>query len=751
MIFSSNISFAETKVDPLIWIMAENPSAALNTMKAFGTKSINGTASADILIRTISEDVADDVAELVKVLGGEPRSIIHDILTATIPLSAVIDLEAESNVLYIESAKPVRTEMSLARATTNVDDVQTGNGTTGSTAYNGSGVIFGIVDSGIDCDHADFNDSSGTTRMLAYWDQTASGTGVSEISNSGGNEHTGTELTDGTCTNSPDSDSSGHGTHVAGIATSSNSTYKGVAPSASIIAVKLSEPSVGTLSTSYSSYVTSLSTNVIDAVNYIFKKAQSLGKPAVVNLSIGTSLGAHDGTSLFESGLDALLIESGTTEKQGRAIVNAAGNENARYLNSSTAGGIHATINVSPSQDKAFEILTPFTTGYNPVSAVGGTWIDIWLAKGSSCTIAINAYSKNANTLQKAMTAVSAGSSNKSSPATDGTVSMYIDFSDSSNSLNTKQHAIGLITASSSSALANYSFDLVFSGTCTGNAWLYFDAVNYNLFTKSRASTIKTTVSYSYVDGDSNSTMTIPATANRVISVGSFMDRATWTDINGNSRSQESVTNGTASDISYFSSLGPAIATEGGSNRTKPDIIAPGEPIISTLASNVSVSSANKGDSTHHKLEGTSMASPHVAGTVALLLEKNACLKAADIKSSLQGTASSDAYTGSSLPTNTWGYGKLNALAAVNNVTAATCTPNNSSEGTSGTSGGSSGGSSGSSSSTSSSSGCSSLISSDLPIFRSPDLLPVFVAFLPIFALLSLRYGTSPHKKSRSK
>ena len=58
---------------------------------------------------------------------------------------------------------------------------------------------------------------------------------------------------------------------------------------------------------------------IVDGVNYIFQKAASLGKQAVVNLSLGTQEGPHDGTLDMDVMLNALT-------GPGKIIVASAGN-----------------------------------------------------------------------------------------------------------------------------------------------------------------------------------------------------------------------------------------------------------------------------------------------------------------------------------------------------------------------------------------------------------------------------------------
>jgi len=123
-----------------------------------------------------------------------------------------------------------------------------------------------------------------------------------------------------------------------------------------------------------------------------------------------------------------------------------------------------------------------------------------------------------------------------------------------------------------------------------------------------------------------------------------------------------------ADTIASFSSRGPV--TSDGSMRVKPDICAPGTSTRSAY---------NTSDSAYVFLSGTSMATPHIAGAVALLVSAHPELKnnpdatepvinntAVHILSSACGT--------SDPPNNVYGYGRVDVLAAVNSIMTDTVT-----------------------------------------------------------------------------
>ncbi|NTV79221.1 MAG: S8 family serine peptidase, partial [Clostridiales bacterium] len=162
--------------------------------------------------------------------------------------------------------------------------------------------------------------------------------------------------------------------------------------------------------------------------------------------------------------------------------------------------------------------------------------------------------------------------------------------------------------------------------------------------------------------GDSEKTIGSPGSSNKVICIGSYVTKDHWVDINGITQYQPG--NPIVGAISSFSSIGP---TRDG--RLKPDLVAPGEVIVAAYSSFLTQTPSTNilQGGKHQKMQGTSMASPHVTGVVALMLEKNGALNYDQAVTLLKNTTKKDSYTGTS-PNNIYGNGKLDAYNAFLNT-----------------------------------------------------------------------------------
>jgi hypothetical protein len=240
----------------------------------------------------------------------------------------------------------------------------------------------------------------------------------------------------------------------------------------------------------------------------------------------------------------------------------------------------------------------------------------------------------------------------------DGRLRVVVDSSETANPENGRKHTVIYIAAEESAdgkdpSVGNYAFDLMTSGSGAFDAWIvggaYFTKRDGNYLSSGRR----------YCPGDSRRTVGIPATAKGVLAVASY---ATRDDLWPLTRDVGVSGDFTPVDsISTFSSPGPS--SDPSRTGQKPEITAPGEFIISALsrdAVNELTSSGYAVDSAHRfvAMAGTSMASPHVAGAIALMLQRKPDLTTDQIKMLLARNATAvDAY-----PNSNWGYGKLDVL-----------------------------------------------------------------------------------------
>lgn len=635
----------------------------------------------------------DSTIRAIEEAGGRATKITQEIITARVLPDSVEKIVSRDEVVFAEASTLLGSKMDTARAATGVDGVQSGSAL--GQAYDGTNVVVGLVDDGLDYGNPDFHASNGVTRVQ-YLMQSSGGTTT---------ECTKRTIANETCGLSDGGGGTFHGTHVTGIAAGSDATYKGVAPNADIMFVVNTATDTNTSGTGS----LSLATVVLEGAQKIFEKADAIDKPAVINLSLGTSLGAHDGTSLLEDGLSQL-----TAAKGGRIIVNAAGNEQVVSLAFSSIqnyiGGIRAGINVTASSGRGHRII--IISGADAVSSTGSAVVDLWLDQGqkSNCSVAVFGYTNGRSSADLTFDFTFSGlsstanaslatgdvsfSSDTTSPvsATGASVTASIEI-DAEDTRNSKSHAmisIAPVSGASSSKLEQLWFDVVVrassGGACTGHMWLYPDYTLFHDFLKNISTgafdvaTGGNGAGYVLSDGDSFYTTTIPATATGVIAAGSFMppkpagaSTSKWTGDDGNTYDQSSLsspggTGSTTGDVSGFSSLGPTA-----DGRTKPDVVAPGEPIISTKARGASTASSITVGDDHIKKEGTSMASPHVAGIVALLLQRNNTLGVDGVRTALSQGADTTGLTSKTTDAaNTYGAGKVNAASALASVAANT-------------------------------------------------------------------------------
>ncbi len=494
-------------------------------------------------------------------------------------------------------------------------------------AYTGKNVVFGIIDTGQDIVHPDFKDTLGNTRIYRIWDQV---TGLYWDS---------TSINNGTCTH-VDNHVTSHGTHVSGIGAGNGlglNKYAGVAGEATIVAVASDFNAPNWLST------------VVDATAYIYSVADSLGLPCVINASIGDYFGSHDGTDPA-----GVLIDSLVNYKPGRAFVCAAGN----------AGFFNWHVEHNVTLDTTFTWLK-----YNPTSALGfgSVFYEIWAdtADFNNVDFAFGANLPSGTFEERGRTAftdIQNSLGNKvdyilnTNNDTLAVVETYGELQDDKYLLQV------LLNEPDSNT---YNFSVLSTGAGRFDFWSTTllgtsDVVETGLPSVG----VYPPIQY-YIKPDSAKTMVSSFTCHpTTIAVANFVNRKTYIDVDTILR----VMPETPGELAPTSSFGPDRR-----GNTKPDIAASGEHNIgpntaSVIAANMASTPANRQNvaygAMHRRNGGTSMASPVVAGTVALYLEKCPNATMTEIKAAIQNTGRQDAYTGI-LPNYAFGYGKVDAFEAL--------------------------------------------------------------------------------------
>jgi endonuclease G len=459
--------------------------------------------------------------------------------------NSIKELLSDPNVISVNDSAPGGThDCDVSVPFIRVADKYPGAG--GQYTEKGGGALIAIIDNGIDVLHQAFVDANGKSRIVGIWDQTDT-SGTPPTGFTFGTYHDAAAIA-GYIQNQTtpvklgrNKNGGGHGTHVASIAAGRKvgAFAGGVAPQAKILVVIADGQSPIGYNKSH-----------VDALTFIDEIATQLELPTVVNVSQGMNAGAHDGRSMLEVAFDA-FSEGG--RKPGRVIVKSAGNERHN--------GGHAKVTLLPS---GLEVLR----WIRDPQALVAERIELWWNSADEFEFRLGNPTGQwtswvSNTNQKDAGAFSDGTAYKME-----FTRRHVDNGDSLLQIKIGE-GLAAVTA------GTWQLEILGKSVPEGgdiHAWIERGAGKATSFDNFK---------------DEEMTLSVPGTANSVITVGAVKPAM-------------------PTQVGMFSSYGPTR-----DQRKKPEVAAPG----------IGVRAAQSGtDSDVVAMDGTSMAAPHVTGAIALLL-----------------------------------------------------------------------------------------------------------------------------------
>jgi len=573
-----------------------------------------------------------------------------DIYIAEIPIHKLPVLLASKTVQRIEAGEPCEIQMDTTRILVNADNIPSPQNN--NINLTGKGVIIGIQDVGFDLTHPTFRSIDGErNRIVAFWDQLDFSSEGSEVTFadseefSPGRQYLGeSEII--SKAHSTDALEQDHGSHTLGICggsgfegdPSADRIYQGIAPEADLCLVS---PLISSNKDLIPDSLQSLYTTATEMLGfkYIFDFAESQGKPCVINYS----LGSYD--DLYEHELYGEVLKK--MVGPGKIICGSAGNE--------TINGA-AYIHKAREEEKAGAFLKNNNSGsyaYLAIQSEKPISLDLsfYPHQGDSVKWSYNTEGLRNFPDSLFMDVIQIDSIEYSinlmvyPSCYDSTLfatELYIEGTD--NIKMGYEHPISL-------ALTGKNNDI----ECFGHSTFFID----------------NSLDPSLKQFEISHNILFPGSVEDIICVGSTAWRSGIYNTENTFKSFSNGKNGYLGKISYYSSIGPTI-----DGRLKPDVVAPGQPVISAFNHFIYSSDPDSNKAYHARYftyngekygyvakQGTSMACPVVTGVVALWLEEFPQLTPDDIKDVI--AHSSSHLSDISYPNYTYGHGQIDAMAGI--------------------------------------------------------------------------------------
>jgi Tol biopolymer transport system component/subtilisin family serine protease len=590
---STSINTHETKVSSLLSLhikikQSQDSESSLTAMKPLGVdqQSADETTSIDTervflhFTQPPSQDQKSDLSSLgVTVFPDSWIPPVNNFKTgfvlADMPVDKLGSLAAKSYIVGLDTAEQTLSLLNdQARAAMNIDPVWSGGDT-------GAGVTVAVIDSGIDATNPDFP-TLNTTNSRDY-------SSYPTLDNSIANTVTG------------------HGTHVAGSLLGrgvNSATYKGIAPGANLVFLKVGNDTSGSATS--------------DAVTYAIRDAVDVYHAKIINLSMGSWSTYHDG-----SDQPCQAVDYATS--QGASVFVAAGN------NASEGWHFSGTVYENSTTDY---IRIDVATGYTSYLSTDLVWFD---GLGTHNNLSLNYYDSNHVLLNP--------TSSGQSESTSGTESNIYSFS---NVVNAGAYYLKVQNTSSNRQI----FHIYYLGGSTSVSFDNPDS-NYTIVSPAEADSAIAVGAYvtrsNWINYNGSNYRFNPQET--ISSIASYSSRGPRVD-NWAPAKPEIAAPGSA-----IISVRDPIYSLGGS--------IGGVPNDPGIVDNDGLNLNGSGPANYFAMQGTSMASPVAAGVGALILDKNPSFTPAQVRQALESTAMDKGVSGCD---NTYGYGLINANAATNST-----------------------------------------------------------------------------------
>lgn len=570
-----------------------------------------------------------------------------DFVTARVPVNQLEKLAEIDNVKRIKVARQMRPLTDEARRQTHVSDLLTQSpdalAAGASDLYDGTGVVLGIIDTGIDFQHVAFKDKNGKSRIKRAYVYKNSGTEYSKISNT---------------TPSTDDNTEDHGTHTATTAGGSsvivngnnvtvtddhaNATFGGMAPGADL----------------YLAGIKSLDdTGITNALKKMIDYADSQNQPLVVSNSWGSGWGPRDGTGEL-----ALLVSNFFGDSHPNHII--------LFASSNDAGKCPA------NQNGGFFVEKKDASSSNPLGAIiqtegelGNYYVGLlacaWTTAKANCVLYV--LNNETGAVEKSWKVTNSKESFSGlSKYYDGSLAIYIE-------QDNGQYQVAVYTEEGLESNSEDEYTLAIevypaSGTADVKMW----GGDWSYFTDHL-----TTDSHTWTAGTDDMCVTDEATIPDAIAVGAYVSKDHQKNYQGTNYDYSS---GTLGDIAYFSSYATAKLSPTG--QAYPWITAPGAQLVAGVnhyhkssdeysyynPASASELVVNSTTSPYAVMQGTSMATPVAAGIVALWMQAAQSigmdLTVNDVKNIMAQTAIKDEFT-DGINASHFGNGKIDALGGI--------------------------------------------------------------------------------------